>query len=170
MKINNIEIDEAAVLAVLTDEQKARLTEVKDEQYFILYRPQREERYLYLNGLWAIDAINWRETQAGKRLWDIGFIAPKTPEGRCYLEHKRDQHLAKVRLQRWIASHATEKIDWRDRRQPKYFPVWDTKREQFVAENYLTAMANPDGICAASKDAECFLKECEIDLKIYFGV
>lgn len=170
MKINDIEVDEAAVLAVLTDEQKAKLTEAKDGTDLILYKPKWGERYLYFDGVWHIDDGEWSERYFDRHLWDMGFIAPDTSEGRHYLEHRRDQHLAKIRLQRWIAENATEKIDWNDIDQSKYYPGWDTEDEASYTEGYNSLMVNPDGICVASKDVECFLKECESDLKIYFGV
>lgn len=170
MKINDIEVDDAAVLALLTDEQKTKLTEAKGEQDFILYKPEKGERFFYLGQLGNIGATHWNNSPFETTLWEAGYIAPDTPAGHFLLELIRDQHLAKVRLRRWIAANTTEKVDWGDYDQPKCFPVWAPEEEAICTDVYNSVMVNPDGICVASRDVECFLAECEDDLKIYFGV
>lgn len=170
MKINDIEVDDAAVLALLTDEQKAKLTEAKGETDFILYKPEKSERFFYLDSVWERCVASWSDTLWESKAWNCSIIAPYTTEGRRYLERKQDQHLAKVRLQRWIAVNATQKINWDDETQHKYVPMYDVVSKKIVLYNYITWMANPDGIYVTKADRGRFLKECEDDLKIYFGV
>lgn len=170
MKINDIEVDDAAVLALLTDEQKAKLTEAKGETDFILYKPKYGERYLYFDGIRRITTKDWSERDFDRSLWDAGFIAFDTPEGLRYLERKRDQHLAKVRLQRWIAANTTEKVDWSYENQTKYTPMWDTSNKTLVLDYHTCWIVNPDDICVMPRDRVRFRAECEDDLKVYFGV
>lgn len=170
MKINDVEVSDEQVLAVLTDEQKAKLTEAKGEQDFILYKPKYGERYLYFDGIRRITTKDWSESYFDRSLWDAGFIAPDTPAGHFLLELIRDQHLAKVRLQRWIAANTTEKVDWNDHHQMKYVPMWDTVDKNIWCESAVGVMINPDGICVTFADRARFLAECDDDLKIYFGV
>lgn len=170
MKINDIEVDDAAVLALLTDEQKAKLTEAKGETDPLLYKPEKGERFFYLDRFFDLGRERWNNNPLQRKLWDTGPIAPDTPEGRRYLERKRDQHLAKVCLQRWIAANATEKVDWNDHHQMKYVPMWDTVDKNIWCESAVGVMINPDGICVTFADRARFLAECENDLKIYFGV
>lgn len=170
MKINDVEVSDEQVLAVLTDEQKAKLTEAKGETDFILYKPEKSERFFYLGQLGNIGATHWNNSPFETTLWDAGFIAPDTPEGLRYLERKRDQHLAKVRLQRWIAANTTEKVDWSYENQTKYTPMWDTSNKTLVLDYHTCWIVNPDDICVMPRDRVRFRAECEDDLKVYFGV
>ena len=144
IKMNNLIVN----LENLTEQERELLTSLIQKAQtskLNLLEPNinNGESYLYINAQGEVETDTWRSDNFDLGLFIYGNVFKDTPENIAMLEAKAKQQKAIVevnrRVQMLIAEqHPGWKLDWTNKIQTKYYPIYDTATSEIKEINTLT--------------------------------